>query len=69
MEGHRRPFPPSLQGLLDYFIYMETSQIRKLYSILITLSFCGEESTGSSVQDEVYGVIQKQLSHVESKWV
>ena len=58
-----------LQGLLDYLNQMDELQIRKLYSILITLSFCGEESSASSVQDEVHTVIRKQLSHVDPKYV
>ena len=48
---------------------MDELQIRKLYSILITLSFCGEESAASTVQDEVHTVIRKQLSHVDPKYV
>ena len=46
---------------------MDELQIRKLYSILITLSFYGKESAVSSVQDEIHTVIRKQLSHVDPK--
>ena len=55
--------------MLDYLNQMDELQIRKLYNILITLSFCGEESAASSVQDEVHTVIRKQLSHVDPKYV
>ena len=48
---------------------MDGVQVRKMYSILITLSFCGEESAASGVQDDVHTVIRKQLSHVDPKYV
>ncbi|KAG1702372.1 Fanconi anemia group D2 protein [Nymphon striatum] len=51
-----------IKGILDYVDNLSLPQIRKVYSILCTLAYCGEKN-GISLQDELNIIIRKQLSN------
>ncbi|KAG1650089.1 Fanconi anemia group D2 protein [Nymphon striatum] len=52
-----------IKGILDYVDNLSLPQIRKVYSILCTLAYCGEKN-GISLQDELNIIIRKQMGVV-----
>ena len=60
--------PFILQSVLDFVEQLTVPQIRKLYHALSMLSFQQIEET-TSLQDEMYTIIRKQLARSEPKYV
>lgn len=60
-------FSFSYQGLLDYLDNLSVSQLRRLFTLLSQLAFCGDGDAGH-VADDMHIIIRKQLTNSKLRY-